>query len=64
LCRKHTSTVKVYFDNTAKLRPQASAFASRIQHTTSGATGIGLYTTIKYMRSAAAIGLGTTINYL
>jgi hypothetical protein len=28
---------------------------------TSGAAGNGLYTTIKYIRGAAGIGLGTTI---
>jgi hypothetical protein len=32
-----------------------------MQRTTSGAASNGLYTTIKYMRCAAAIGLGTTI---
>jgi hypothetical protein len=32
--------------------------------TTSGATSNGLYTTIKYMRGAAGIGLGTTAKYL
>ena len=35
-----------------------------MQRTTSGATGNGLYTTIKYMRGAAGIGLGTTIKHL
>jgi hypothetical protein len=35
-----------------------------MQRTTSGAAGNGLYTTIKYMRDAACIGLGTTIRYL
>jgi hypothetical protein len=34
------------------------------QRTTSGATGNGLYTMIKYMRGAAGIGLGTDIKYL
>jgi hypothetical protein len=29
-----------------------------------GAAGIGLSTTIKYLRDAAGIGLGTTIKYL
>jgi hypothetical protein len=32
-----------------------------MQRTTSGAAGNGLYNTIKYMRGAAGIGLGTTI---
>jgi hypothetical protein len=32
-----------------------------MQRTTSGAACNGLYTTIKYMRGAAGIGLGTTI---
>jgi hypothetical protein len=32
-----------------------------MQRTTRGAAGNGLYTTIKYMRCAAGIGLGTTI---
>jgi hypothetical protein len=32
-----------------------------MQRTTSGAAGNGLYTTIKYMRGAVVIGLGTTI---
>jgi hypothetical protein len=35
-----------------------------MQRTTSGAAGNGLYITIKYMRGAAGIGLGTTIKYL
>jgi hypothetical protein len=35
-----------------------------MQRTTSGAAGNSLYTTIMYMRSAARIGLGTTIKYL
>jgi hypothetical protein len=35
-----------------------------MQRTTSGAAGIGLNTTIKYMRRAAGIGLGTKIKYL
>jgi hypothetical protein len=36
-----------------------------MQHTTSGAAGNGLYTTIKYMRGACAsgIGMGTTIKH-
>jgi hypothetical protein len=38
--------------------------AMYMQRTTSGAAGNGLYTAIKYMRSAAGIGLGTTIKYL
>ena len=33
-----------------------------MQRTTSGAAG--LYTTIKYMHGASGIGLGTTIKYL
>jgi hypothetical protein len=33
-----------------------------IQRTTSGVAGNGLYTTIKYMRGASGIGMGTTIN--
>jgi hypothetical protein len=32
-----------------------------MQHTTNGSANNGLYTTIKYMRGAAGIGLGTTI---
>ena len=35
-----------------------------MQRTTSGAAGISLHTTIKYMRGAAGTGLGTTIKYL
>ena len=35
-----------------------------MQRTTSGAAGNGRYITIKYMRGAAGIGLGTTIKYL
>ena len=35
-----------------------------MQRTTSGAAGHGLYKTIKCMRGAAGIGLGTTIKYL
>jgi hypothetical protein len=35
-----------------------------IQRTTSSAAGNGLYTTIKYMRGAVDIDLGTTIKYL
>jgi hypothetical protein len=35
-----------------------------MQRTTSGAAGSGPYITIKYMRCAAGIGLGTTIKYL
>jgi Na+(H+)/acetate symporter ActP len=35
-----------------------------MQRTASGATGNGLYTASKYMRSAAGIGLSTTIKYL
>jgi hypothetical protein len=35
-----------------------------MQRTTSGAAGNDSYTTIKYMRGAAGIGLGTTIKYL
>jgi hypothetical protein len=35
-----------------------------MQRTTSGAAGNGLYTTIKCMRCAAGIGLGTRINHL
>jgi hypothetical protein len=31
-----------------------------MQQTTSGAVGNGLYGTIKYLRGAAGIGLGTT----
>jgi hypothetical protein len=33
-----------------------------MQRTTSGAAGNGLYTTIKYMRGASGIGMGTTIS--
>jgi hypothetical protein len=36
----------------------------KIQRTTSGAAGNGLYTTIKYMRGVAGIGMGTTIKHL
>jgi hypothetical protein len=32
-----------------------------MQRTASGAAGNGLYTTIKYMRGASGIGMGTTI---
>jgi hypothetical protein len=35
-----------------------------MQRTTSGAAGNGLYTTIKYIRVAAGIGLGTMAKYL
>jgi hypothetical protein len=35
-----------------------------MQHTTSVAAVNGLYTTIKYMRGAEGIGLGTTIKHL
>ena len=35
-----------------------------MQRATSGAAGNGLYNTIKYMRGAASISLGTTIKYL
>jgi hypothetical protein len=35
-----------------------------MQRTTSGAAGNGLYTTVKYMRGASGIGMGTTIIHL
>jgi hypothetical protein len=35
-----------------------------MQRTTSGAAGNGLYTSIKYMRGASGIGMGTTIKNL
>jgi hypothetical protein len=35
-----------------------------MQRTTSGAAGNGLYTTIKYMRGASGIGMGTTTKHL
>jgi hypothetical protein len=35
-----------------------------MQHTTSGAAGNSLYTTIKKMRGAAGICLGSTIKHL
>jgi hypothetical protein len=35
-----------------------------MQRTTSGAAGNGMYTTMKYMRGAAGIGLGITIKHL
>jgi hypothetical protein len=35
-----------------------------IQRTTSGAAGNGLYNTIMHMRGAAGIGLATSIKYL
>jgi hypothetical protein len=35
-----------------------------LRHSTSGATGKSLCTTIKYLSGAAGIGLGTTIKYL
>ena len=35
-----------------------------MQRTTNGAVGNGLYTTIKYMRGASSICLGTTVKYL
>jgi hypothetical protein len=35
-----------------------------MQRTTSGAAGNGMYTTIKYMRGAEGIGLGTAIKHL
>jgi hypothetical protein len=38
--------------------------AMYMQRTTGGSAGNGQYTTIKYMRGAAGIGLGTTITYL
>jgi hypothetical protein len=65
--RRRKSTVEAYVDNTAKLRPQASVLAPRpctcnAQRAAPRATG--LYTTIKYMRGAAGIGLGTTIKHL
>jgi hypothetical protein len=73
LCRWRKPAVETCADNTAKLRPQASVLALRaagasrllkpasmyVQCTTSGAAGNGLYTTIKYMRGAAGIGLAT-----
>jgi hypothetical protein len=36
----------------------------QLQRTTSGATGNGLYTSIKYIFGAAGIGLGKTIKCL
>jgi hypothetical protein len=60
LCRRRKKISETCVDNTAKRRPQESAFALRMQRITSGAAGNGLYTTIKYMRGAASIGLGTT----
>ena len=38
--------------------------AMYMQRTTSGAAGNGLYTTIKSMRGASDIGMGTTIKHL
>jgi hypothetical protein len=35
-----------------------------MQRTTSAAVGNGLYTTIKYMRGASGIGMGTTIKHV
>ena len=35
-----------------------------MHRTTSGAAGNSLYTTIKYMRGASGIGMGTTIKHL
>ena len=35
-----------------------------MQRTTSGVAGSGLYTTVKYLRGAADIGIGFTIKYL
>ena len=35
-----------------------------MQRTTSGGAGKGLYTTIKYMRCASGIGMGTKIKHL
>ena len=35
-----------------------------MQRTTSGAAENGLYTTIKYMRGASGISMGTTIKHL
>jgi hypothetical protein len=35
-----------------------------MQRTTSGVAGNGLYTTVKYLRGAADIGIGFTIKYL
>ena len=35
-----------------------------MQRTTSGVAGNGLYTTIKYMRGASGVGMGTTIIHL
>jgi hypothetical protein len=40
------------------------ATAKYLRCTTSGVAGIGLGTTIKYLRGAAGFGLGTTIKYL
>ena len=62
--RRRKPTVETCVDNNAKLRPQASVLVTYMQRTTSGAAGNGLYTTIKYMRGAAGIGLGATAKYL
>jgi hypothetical protein len=76
--RRRKPTCEAFVDNTAKLRPQASVLALRaagasrmlkpvsmyMQRTTSGAAGKGLYTTVKFMRCAAGIGLGPMIKYL
>jgi hypothetical protein len=35
-----------------------------MQRTASGAAGNGLYTTIKCMRGASGIGMGTTVKHL
>jgi hypothetical protein len=64
LCRRHKPAVEICVGNTEKLRPQASVLAPRTQRTTSGAAGNGLHTTTKRMRGPVGIGLGTTIKYL
>jgi hypothetical protein len=77
LYRRRKPTVETCVDNTAKLRPQASVKALRAagasqllkpSSTTPQSYGrrnwswtTAMYTTVKYMRGAAGIGMGTAI---
>jgi hypothetical protein len=53
----------LFFKNVAK-RIGLGTTTSYMQRAASGAAGNGLYTTIKFLRGAADIGLGTTIKDL
>jgi hypothetical protein len=64
-------SVAAHFKHAATRRQHREAKAAGIDHgttakymqkTTSGAASNGLYTTIKYLRSAAGIGLGTAMH--